>query len=313
MALNLPLFYRRGPVVLLDDDADYLAMLASVLPARWSLVPHTDPAAFLQRMQAEATAWAAEQARQQSLIDRWREGQGLLVALLREWAGGPGHPPVAQTCVVDYAMGETNGLEVLQALPDWPGARILLTGHADEQLAVQAFNQGLIDQFIGKQAPDAMARLRAALDGAAGLPRPQRDARWCAVLRPEQQALLQVPAVVQALQAGVLQQWDDYAVLGEPFGLLGRDAAGRCQWLQLEATAALDEPAELAAAAGLDPALVRAVRAGQRLPAVELHQQLGLPGAVRTAPAFALDGTGLLTAALFPLAPQDLPPLAGWA
>lgn len=306
MNLNLPLSYRRGPVLLLDDDADYLDMLGAVLPTHLPLLPYTDPAAFLQRMQGEAARWMAEQARQQALIDRWREGQGLLAALLREWVNDPFHPPLAQACVVDYAMGDTNGLDVLKSLPDWPGMRILLTGQADDRLAVQAFNQGLIDQFIGKHAPDAIARLRAALALEARLPRPVRDARWCAVLRSDQQALLQAPAVVQALQAGVLRQWDEYVVLGEPFGMLGRDAAGHCQWLQLEATAALDEPAELAAAAGLDPALVRAVRAGQRLPAVELHQQLGLSGRVRTAPAFALDGTGLLTAALFPLAPQDL-------
>ena len=53
--------------------------------------------------------------------------------------------------------------------------------------------------------------------------------------------------------------------------------------------------------------VVRAVQAGQLLPAVELHQQLGLRGPIRTAPAFAVDDDGLLTGALFDLSASDLP------
>ena len=53
--------------------------------------------------------------------------------------------------------------------------------------------------------------------------------------------------------------------------------------------------------------MVRAVQAGQILPAVELHQQLGLRGPIRTAPAFAVGEENLLTGALFELAPEDLP------
>ena len=40
--------------------------------------------------------------------------------------------------------------QALSELRDWPGARVLLTGQADEQIAVQAFNRGLIEQFIAR-------------------------------------------------------------------------------------------------------------------------------------------------------------------
>ena len=52
---------------------------------------------------------------------------------------------------------------------------------------------------------------------------------------------------------------------------------------------------------------MRAVQSGQRLAAVELHQQMGLRGPVRTAPAFPLGDDGVLSAAVFTLQPADLP------
>jgi hypothetical protein len=113
--------------------------------------------------------------------------------------------------------------------------------------------------------------------------------------------------VARALQQFAQQHWIEYVVLGEPFGVLGLDADGQCQWLQLEPANTLDELAELAGTAGLDFDVVRAVQAGQLLPAVELHQQLGLRGPIRTAPSFAICDDGLLRAALFELQAADLP------
>lgn len=52
--------------------------------------------------------------------------------------------------VVDYAMPNINGLEVCQLLADLPIKKVLLTGKADHAIAVQAFNEGLIDHFIRK-------------------------------------------------------------------------------------------------------------------------------------------------------------------
>ncbi len=307
MALHLPLFHRSGSIVFLDDDLDYLDMLGMVLPTHLQVELYMRPSTFLERMREEPARWEADAAQHLLMIDRWRNGQHLLPQLLRYWANNPARYQLVQTCVVDYAMPGTDGLKVLNTLLDWPGSRILLTGQADEQIAVQAFNGGLIDQFIGKQAPDIAGRLMGTLGKLARTPHPRLNTLWRAVLQPAQQSLLQVPSVAAGLQQWLLRQWIEYVVLGEPFGVLGLDAEGRCQWLQLEPSASLDEPAELAGTAGLGLDVVRAVQAGQVLPAVELHQQLGLRGAIRTAPAFTIGEERLLTGALFTLVPEDLP------
>lgn len=307
MSLTLSLFHRPGSVLFLDDDTEYLEMLGMVLPGHWQVELFSRPAAFARRMAGEPARWEADAASQLHMIERWRQGQPLLPQVLRYWANHPQRHQLGKTCVIDYAMPGTNGLEVLETLIDWPGSRVLLTGQADEQVAVQAFNHGLIDQFVPKQAPDITRLLMGALRKLGRAAHPRVNTLWRATLRPAQQSILQIPAVSQALQAYTERHWVEYVVLDQPFGLLGMDVEGRCHWLQLEPMSSLDELAELVGSAGLGLEMVRAVATGQRLAAIELHQQLGLRGPVRTAPTFAMGQDGTLTAALFTLGREDLP------
>ena len=52
--------------------------------------------------------------------------------------------------LIDYAMPTMNGLEFSAQIADKDLRRVLLTGVADEKTAVQAFNDGLIDQYVPK-------------------------------------------------------------------------------------------------------------------------------------------------------------------
>jgi len=307
MALTISLFHRPGAVLFLDDDTDYLEMLGMVIPPHWQVELYSRPSGFFARMQNEPARWEADAMLQLQMIERWRQGQPLLPQVLRYWAINPSRYELAQTCVVDYAMPGIDGLKVLNTLLDWPGSRVLLTGQADEQIAIQAFNNGLIDQFVPKQTTDITRHLLGVLRKRSETPHPRLNTLWRTALRPAQQSMLQIPSVAQALLAYTQQHWVEYVVLGEPFGLIGLDAAGQCHWLQLEPTSSLPDLAELASSAGLGFDEMRAVRAGQKLAAVELHQQMGLQGPVRTAPAFSIGEDGVLTAAVFSLHADDLP------
>lgn len=307
MALTLPLYGRCGAVLFLDDDQAFLEMLGHVLPQRLQVHLYAQPNVFLDRMRTEPARWEADASQHVLMVERWRQGRPLIPQLLRYWAHQPQRYDLVQVCSVDYAMPGMNGLMVLDELHDWPGARVLLTGQADEQVAVQAFNSGLIDHYISKVDPSVVQRLTAAVDRLCHKAHPRLNTVWRAALQPAQCTLLQVPSVTRALQTYAQAHWVEYAVLGAPFGLLGLDANGGVQWLQLEPLHSLADLAELARSAGLSPDALEAVMQGEHLPAIELHQQLQLPGSIRTAPAFMLDESGLVKAAAFDLAPEDLP------
>lgn len=56
--------------------------------------------------------------------------------------------------VVDYAMPEMNGLEFCKQIENPAIKKILLTGEADESIAIQAFNEGIIHRFVQKSNVD---------------------------------------------------------------------------------------------------------------------------------------------------------------
>ena len=194
-----------------------------------------------------------------------------------------------------------SGLKVLSDLTDWPGARILLTGRADEQLAVSAFNRGLIDQFIPKQSPDIRQRLTDAIHGLLHKPNQRHEQTWRATLTREQSALLGDPLVSAGLdKLAAKQGWTEHVAMGAPFGILALDSMAQAMWLQLEPPDRLAELAEMAASQGWDASTTAQVRSGQKLIDLELQLALGADQKARPREAFALgEGSLVLYAALF--------------
>lgn len=62
--------------------------------------------------------------------------------------------------VVDYVMPEMSGMEFCRKIQRSGIKKILLTGKADEKLAIRAFNEGLIERFITKNDNAALETLK---------------------------------------------------------------------------------------------------------------------------------------------------------
>jgi CheY-like chemotaxis protein len=305
--MSLPLFHTPGTIVFLDDDPDYLDMLALVLPAHWQVELYLRPQDCIARLQAEPPIWEADAWTQQQIIDRWRAGMPLIPQILKYWDDSRRYT-LARVLVVDYSMPAMDGLQVLDNIVDWPGARVLLTGQADEQIAVNAFNRGLIDQFIAKQSPDISRRLIEALERLLTTTSERQSRSWRATLSPDQLALLRNPSVSADIAQGVGRRWVEHAVIGEPFGILGMEENGQVSWLQLEAARHLGELAELAEAAGMNAQAVADVRQGRKLTDLELCQSLGRGSTAATlSPALPFGRDGSLLGALFPVESEHLP------
>lgn len=302
--MALALYRRPGGIIFLDDDRDYLEMLAEVMPPDWYVRLFLRPVACIELLLQEPARWEADAWAQQEIINRWREGTALIPQILRYWRDdGSARFVFTRVCVVDYAMPAMSGLRVLSELSGWSGARILLTGRADEQLAVSAFNRGLIEQFIPKQAADIRLRLNDAIQHLRHLPDARHQQTWRATLTRDQHALLCDPAIAQALENLILRQgWIEYVVIGAPFGVLALDARGSVNWLQLEPANKLPELAEMAASQGWDAPAVQAIRDGEKLIDLELQLALGAQHQAQPRKAFAMESVpARLYAALVPL------------
>ncbi len=306
--MSFPLFRRPGTIVFLDDDTDYLDMLSVVLPRHWHVKLFVRPNDCINYLQQEPPFWEADTFEQQTLIERWRDGTPLIPQVLGYWSKYAERFALARVCVVDYSMPAMDGLQALSELVDWPGSRVLLTGQADEQVAVRAFNSGLIEQFIAKQTPDISRKLVDAVERLLIMPNARQAHIWHTTLSPAQNALLRVPSIGRELTAFAVKRWVEHVVIGEPFGVLGVDAMGQAGWLQLETTASLETLAEVAEVAGVSAGGVQDIRLGRKLADLEIRQSLAAPEPPQLRPAFPVGSDGSLLGALFNLEPRFCPP-----
>jgi CheY-like chemotaxis protein len=304
--MSFPLFHRPGTVVFLDDDPDYLEMLALVLPRQWHVKLFLRPNECINYLQQEPPFWEADAWNQQQLVDQWRAGKPLIPQILAYWSKYTERYALTRVCVFDYSMPAMDGLTALGELVDWPGSRVLLTGQADEQVAVRAFNRGLIDQFIAKQTPDISRRLIEAVEHLLSAPNARHAQIWRATLSPEQNALLRIPSVGRELAAFAAKRWVEHVVIGDPFGVLGMDSQGRVSWLQLETRDGLKALAELAEIEGVPAADREELRHGRKLGNLELRQAFGRSDTIELNTAFTLGEDANLLGAVF-----DVHPLHG--
>lgn len=275
---RVPLYHRSGTVALLDDDPDFVDMLGAALPKGWRVRTFLSPSSCLDYLQQQPPHWEADFWAQQEIISQWRTGVPLVPLVLRYWATNPSRVDLTKVLILDYLMPARDGLDTLRDLADWPGHRVLMTGAFDERLAVDAFNSGLIDQFIVKQSPSLRGALVDMVDGLLARPNQRHHQIWSAALQPRQLQLLQRSDVADELSAFLPSSFTEWVVLGEPFGVLGLDSRGGVHWVQLEPGRHLGELAELAREAGLAPADVAEIRAGRKLTNLEVRRTLGMHG-----------------------------------
>ncbi|TAM48494.1 MAG: response regulator [Burkholderiaceae bacterium] len=306
--MSFPLYKSPGSIVFLDDDPDYLNMLALVMPEDWHVRLFGRPQTCINHLQQEPPLWEADAWTQQEMIEDARGGGAPLIAqILRYWGEHSQRYALTQVCVVDYSMPGMDGLQALGELVDWPGLRVLLTGQADEQIAVDAFNRGLIEQFIAKQTPDIPRRLIEILGRLQATASGRHSQIWRTTLTQSQNALLRVPSIARELTEFATERWVEYVAIGRPFGILGRDANGRVGWLQLEPMSGLGELAELAGAAGVNAQAVAEIQKGKKLAGLELAHALGSTGAPEINPALPIGREESLLGALFPIGIEHSP------
>ncbi len=299
--MKFPLYHRPSALVFLDDETPYLEMLAMVLPREWCVRFHTRMDDFLSQTRAQALLWEDDVAQHKDIINRWYQGKPLPAQILDYWRSQAHRYGLPGIAVVDYAMPAATGLDVLQACAAWPTHRVLLTGKADEHIAVAAFNDGLIDRFVTKQQPDLVQHLITSLRQLYNAPLDFHEGIWRSVLRRGQQQALQDRAVQQALIEWLkTHHCVEYVVLPEPFGLLALDVNGHAHWMQFEMHKDLAAAVDLASAAGHSADLIQAISQGQALSDAEWLQALGSESLPQTAPAMALGTGGHLIAAHFP-------------
>jgi CheY-like chemotaxis protein len=297
MNLTFPTFSLSGPLISLDDDETSQTLLKHFLPKQWEVKCFSDQGEFAAEMEDQLRLQAATHHDLASLLTNWREqGTDLIAAVMRFWRHKRERP--ANLLLIDFQMPVANGVDLLshEPLRSWEGGKLLLTAYAEDSVAVDVFNRHLIGQFIHKvelkQHRTLTVQLIAAIkrEGNALFER-----KWASQVSVEQLDVLQAAkaALLQIIQR---EEWEDYAVIGQPFGILGR-VRESYRWLQLETEDSLISLEELLENTGASEQDRAAVRDRKSIMAVELGSVLPV---TNSQPAIPLTTNGMqVWAAMF--------------
>ncbi len=299
--MSIVFFHFPGCVAVLDDDAAYLESLALVMSGKRHMAFYARQQPCIDRILAERVEWHMLMQQKHGWINHWRAGRPMLAKILADSIAS--RPPygLVKVLVVDYAMPGKNGLQVLQELPNLTADRILLTGQADTQIAVAAFNSHLIEQYIPKQSDNVGQRIAKSVDDMLLNVDVKKFDVWQAIFSAEQFAVLKQLSYDNQLHKLLKTRWVEYVVLSEPFGVLGFNAQGRAGWLQLETASSLKDTAEMALAQQVPAEFVAKMLHGDILLALELKQALGLEEIELASRALRIDARSPVSAAWFDL------------
>ncbi|MFV2089065.1 MAG: hypothetical protein ACC642_00265 [Pseudomonadales bacterium] len=209
-------------ICFLDDNESFLHSLDLELPGTWAVRTFSDPLVALE--------FLSRPAEFPPLMDRCfslqrQEGARALIhldlSLIEQEINHVQRFHRNSVVMVDYAMPAMDGLEFCAALKDPFIRKAMLTGVADEKLAVEAFNAGLIHRFIPKQTIDPVAVIRNFTIDLLHDYFNQYTARLKTTLAIDPPGFLIDPAVAGFVEA-LMQQHGlvEYYLVDDPPGLL---------------------------------------------------------------------------------------------
>lgn len=160
MKLILP-YFHRSTLAIIDDEIDFIRDIVKVLDLKSA--PHKTfslPRQSLEFINKDTYRQAL--ADRLTVIDEGREFPDSVsfdpLIFLKEAQQPERHSQIS-ILIIDYEMPGMNGLEVCRQIENPHVKKILLTGVADEALAIEAFNKGLIHQYIRKHDPEFVQKL----------------------------------------------------------------------------------------------------------------------------------------------------------
>lgn len=162
---TIPCCYFPTSIVAIDDNHNFLDSLSLSLANDFAVQCYGEPLKILHVLNNEYksdsfTKRCLLQFEEERTEHRYSD---LDVRAIHREIYRPQRFNEISLVIVDYAMPDLNGVEFCEQLHDRNIKRIMLTGEAEIEIGMRAFNNGIIDQFILKSAPNRMSELKQTI------------------------------------------------------------------------------------------------------------------------------------------------------
>jgi len=150
-------FYFRTRVILIDDNESFLDNLGFKLSDDFFITTFSNPYEALEEITSQNNTNILSNV--SDLLVEVRDedddasGYSVDFVQIKELAKNPIKNNIISVVIIDYSMPQINGIDFCEKISQFPILKIMLTGHADFKIAVDAFNRGIIDRFLVKDSP----------------------------------------------------------------------------------------------------------------------------------------------------------------
>ncbi|HEY0488052.1 MAG TPA: response regulator [Telluria sp.] len=250
--MSLPVYHHPSLTVLVDDSDNFLRSLAFQLDPTLASKAFHDTSSALDWLRYQSGRPSESEAAMSASFDTYPQNTSQCsVALdldqIHRISFQARRFMTPSVLVVDYSMPQMNGVELCEAIRHLPCKKILFTGAADEKVAVDAFNRGLIDRYIKKSDGNALDRLEFEINALqqeyfSARSEPLRD-----LLALHSYSFFSDPAVVALVRDLVAEHGIvEHYLYPDPAGLLMYDTDGRAMLLVVETEAGMNSHHEIA-------------------------------------------------------------------
>lgn len=272
MEARLPICYKPSQVIFLDDDENFLQSLPAALPTEMNFATETNPKKFVNQIsQAKRDNQYFKNVLQQD-DDTYRSTKVAVdLFAIHEEIYQPKRFEQLTVLVVDFAMPGMDGIAVCEALKHHTFKKILLTGEAGLELAVDAFNRGVIDQFILKNDKTRNEKLIQAIHDLQKQYFLDFSATVIGALRvsaPNELTLLSDPAYYQIFhEVFVKNKIVEYYLLDIFGSYLMLDINAKATWLIVKDETEMDDLIDFASyETNVDPKLIENLKNRRQIP-----------------------------------------------
>lgn len=152
-------FYFDTQIHILDDEKKYLNSLERVLGTKFSVQTHEDCSEISNIAKETRSFWANidELSQKVSAFDSDVERKKLDYSVFQKYFKQLNN--LCSVLIIDYDMPYKTGLDICEEIKDSQIKKILLTAVADDKIAIDAFNKGIIDKFIRKKSTNLVSEL----------------------------------------------------------------------------------------------------------------------------------------------------------
>lgn len=256
MTIAIKPFAYPTTVAFIDDSAAFLSNLSLQLDPRLAFRMFSSATEALRFLNNRSAQEQAAEPIFSPYLDRTEENDAhqviaMRVDAIRSLVHQPARFESVSVVVVDYDMPELNGMEFCRRIADSSVKKIVLTGKADERVAVRSFNEGLIDRFIRKHEVDAVDMLNHAIRDMQDAYFDQGGASVRDALSVSEYAFLKDGALAAHVNGifetlGIVEHYLSY----QPHGLLMFDGAGTAYLLVIHTDETLRGVREIAVEQG---------------------------------------------------------------